>query len=838
MAKGLDDIGRGLLFVAASFIPGLGATAITFFRAIGVNVILGGVSRALTPTPKRPIASVKGTVTGGVNPMQVVFGTRRVGGQLAYIGTSGTGNAYLHYVLAHSLAPSCGVSDITDVYFDGNTVADADIDGSGIITGGTYAGWAEVRRVLGTSADAVDSVLDTAFTEIDSNFIGKGVAKTYFRFYRDPEDDAGFQAVFPRGIPACSVLLKGQKCYDPRLDSTNGGSGSHRYDNNTTWAYSSNPALCAATYAIMPAVIAGGAGGCGLDAATEVDWSSVAAAANICDETRTVPDGLGGDTTQTRFDCHVVLNTGDDLSTNLDKLVGSMAGQWVISGGELTLYAGAYTSPVATIDEAWLAGHPVYTPRMPIEALWNAVKGSFDNASANYRTEYATPYTNATYETQDDGQRLWKDVQHFGTTDQYQAQYLQVILGRRSRMQKQLSLPLNMRGRDLKVWDTVNVSLDEFGLSQVCRVVDLDNHPDGCVATLVEEASSVYSDALVDYVETNAPSTPALTEETPPTPTGLGATGGVQSIVLTWDAPPIDVEIVIYASDSSGGTYTAIGTAQGSSYTERVSGGTTRFYKIKFRRRDTEGSFSSVASAMANLPATAAVIPDWMSSGTANSDTDDGAGVFLVQPGEPAGLAAGDILIAQVGAHTTDGTFDGITINTPTGWTLHDKESSASGREAQAIFYHRFTGAFPDFDFTGAFTVAGVPTTSVGNVAIAQVHRFTNVIASGSPIDGAAQVASAASTTVAPVNITTTVNNALACQFVFVAEDETLASFTTESGVDYVEVATAASTAGGDCAIQLQVGDKATAGAITGGSYTIGTSQITIKHGFGLKPVT
>ena len=828
MSKAIDDIGRGLLFIGASFL--FGGAVSTFFRAIGVNVILGGVARALTPTPKRPITSVKATVTGGTNPMQLVFGTRRVGGQLAYIGTSGTGNAYLHYVQAHSLCASCGVDDITDVYFDGITVADANINGSGVITAGTYAGWAEVRRVLGTSADTVDATLDAAFTEIDSNFIGKGVAKTYFRFYRDTADDDGFQAVFPRGVPVCTVLLKGQKCYDPRLDSTNGGSGTHRYATASTWAYSSNPALCASQFAIMDK----GDGGCGLDPATEVDWVSVAAAASICEETRTIPDGLGGNTTQVRFDCHIVLNTSDDLTTNLDKLVASMAGQWVITGGRLTLYAGAYTSPVATIDEAWLAGHPTYTPRMPIEALWNAVKGSFDNASAGYRTEYATPYTNTTYETQDDGQRLWKDVQHYGTTNQYQAQYLQVIFGRRSRMQKQLGLPLNMRGRDLRVWDTVTVTLDEFNLSQVFRIVDLDNQPDGCMATLVEEASSVYSDALTDYVETNAPSTPTVTEETPPTPAGVGVNATIAGNIITWTAGPSDIVAEVHASDTSGGTFINIGETQGTSYTERVSGGATRYYKVRFRIRGTVGSFSSEVSATG---LTLSEIPEYMSSGTADSDTDDGAGSFLLQVGLPSGTAAGDLLILQVGAQA-GAALDGVTIDTPSGWTLHDKEDSASGRESQALFYLRYTGASPTLDVTGDFTSGGTPTTGITNVAIAQVHRFTAAVASGSPFDGAAQAASAASTTIIPVDITTTVNNTLCCQFVYLAEDETTASFTTEVGVDYVEVATSATTAGGDIAIQLQTGEKATAGGITGGSYTIGTSQISIKHGFGLKPVT
>lgn len=836
MAKAFDDILRGAAIFALAFVTGVGATAGLLFRSIGINVALGGVVRALTPTPKTPKLPVRGTVTGGTNPMPLVFGTRRVGGQLAYVGTDVSDTNDLWYVLAHSLAHAGGVEAITDIYIDGNTIADADIDGSGEVTGGDYEGWAVIDRKLGTDSDTVNADFDTAFADVDSNFVGKGIAKTYFKFMRDGGTDAEFNKVFANGIPTCSVLLSGIKCYDSRLDDTNGGTGDHRYTDVDTWEYSENPAVIAATYAIME----WDDGGCGLLAASEINWTTVAAAANICDETRTIPDGVGGDTTQVRYECHIALSTGLPREENLTKIIGSMAGAWTYSGGKLGIYAGAYDSPTHTITESWIRGSVSYTARLPIDEIYNAVKGSFDNAGADYRTEMAKPYTNATFESDDGGRGTkWQTIDLSGTTNQYQAQYLENIMGRRSR-KTAIRMSLNARGLDIKPWDTVTVTLSEIGINAVFRVVDWQWTPDGPDIVAIGESADFYSSTFAtDYVERNPVETPALVEEVPATPTNLGATAGVQAVVLTWDTPPVDVAVVIYASDSSGGTYVEIGTIQGSSFTERVSGGTTRYYKIKFRRRDTlSDDFSNIASAMAGVPVSGAVIPDWMSSNTASSSADDGGGGFLLQFTLPAGAAAGDLLIMQIGAQAGSG-LDGITIDTPSGWTLHDKEDSASGRESQAIFYQRYSGSPPPslIDVTGAFTSGGTPTVSIGNTAIGQIHRFANVVASGSPFDGAAQVASAASTTVTPVNITTAVANTLACQFVFVAEDETLASFTTESGVDYAEVATAGTADGGDCAIQLQVGDKATAGAITGGSYTIGTSQITIKHGFGLKPV-
>ena len=45
-----------------------------------------------------------------------------------------------------------------------------------------------------------------------------------------------------------SLEVKGMLVYDPRLDSTNGGSGSHRLATPSTWEWSDNPALCFADF--------------------------------------------------------------------------------------------------------------------------------------------------------------------------------------------------------------------------------------------------------------------------------------------------------------------------------------------------------------------------------------------------------------------------------------------------------------------------------------------------------------------------------------------------------------------------------------------------------------
>lgn len=64
-------------------------------------------------------------------------------------------------------------------------------------------------------------------------------------------------------------------CYDPRLDSTNGGAGSHRLADPTTWAPTRNPALILADY-LMSTVYG---------ASATPDWPSVIETANANDGT-------------------------------------------------------------------------------------------------------------------------------------------------------------------------------------------------------------------------------------------------------------------------------------------------------------------------------------------------------------------------------------------------------------------------------------------------------------------------------------------------------------------------------------------------------------------------
>jgi hypothetical protein len=85
------------------------------------------------------------------------------------------------------------------------------------------------------------------------------------------------------GIPRTRFKMRGIKMYDPRLDSTvAGGSGSHRVADQSTYAYSENPAIAALNWCLglkENGVVVGGIGATvdGIDLPAFIEW------ANVCD---------------------------------------------------------------------------------------------------------------------------------------------------------------------------------------------------------------------------------------------------------------------------------------------------------------------------------------------------------------------------------------------------------------------------------------------------------------------------------------------------------------------------------------------------------------------------
>lgn len=132
-----------------------------------------------------------------------------------------------------------------------------------------------------------------------------------------------------------SALIEGRKLYDPRLDSTNGGSGSHRLATPSTWAYSTNPSLALADWLYSTLYGAG----------ETVLWSSVITAANA-------NDALIGSPSETHRKIGVTFKQGVQVP-DMAEALRAYAGVWLVpTSAGVKLLPDATASSVATYAHA------------------------------------------------------------------------------------------------------------------------------------------------------------------------------------------------------------------------------------------------------------------------------------------------------------------------------------------------------------------------------------------------------------------------------------------------------------------------------------------------------
>jgi hypothetical protein len=490
---------------ASAFALGVSVTAAI---AIGVGTAL--LSNYLTPKipGAQPSPPLDQTIRGTNVPRRIVYGKRLLAGSLFFAKTS-SDNEYLYMALA---VAGHEVNSIGDLVFNDKPQTDFDSD------------YWRITKYLGTSSQTADANFVSELTEWTTNHRARGIAYLAVRL-------KGSREVWPNGVPNIRAWVEGKKVYDPRTDTT---------------AYSTNPALCIRDYLLTDASV----GGFGADA-DEVSDTLFIAAANVCDETVTVPNGAGGTTPQPRYTLNGVIDTAQNPADILESMLQTCAGALLYVNGQYELHAGKYDVPEHTITDIWL--RDAISARMNTErkSLYNAVRGTFYDVNENNLEVDFVPQESATYAAAD-GEVIWKDVQMPFTTDAYEAQRLAKLILNKSRRGKVVELKLKPHGLNIKPWDTVTLEFEHApAMNGVYRVESWTMATDGGIGvdvTLRDEATTDYAWSIDDATEVEYSDDIANADvRTPATPTNLvvadvsddGAANN-QAVNLTWDDVGVD----------------------------------------------------------------------------------------------------------------------------------------------------------------------------------------------------------------------------------------------------------------------------------------------------------
>lgn len=438
-----------------TMVVSFGACQIDAFEQFYLNdqaVTLNGsgyVQEAPYAKGSRENAVYTGTLDGG-GGATVVIAQTPASGTLAAVSIVGSGDAEVSTPITASLA--------------GLTVT---------VSGGTAGAKYAVTYDYETSSSLVRV---RTYTGSDSQNIGSALAAEYGGAITATDKFAGIAAavmdltfdtdVFPTGRPTLTAVLRGAKCYDPRLDSTvAGGAGAHRFADPTTWAWSENPAILALRYATWD-------NGMAVPIA-DIRLADFMDAADVCDESVTFTlrkaDSSTESVTLPRYRCGIVV-TGENPREEMDAIVESMAGRWAWAGGHLRIRAGAMAAAAFDVDETWFAQALDSTDAVikganaiPRDQRINRVSGSCVDPNQRYQT-LPFPAVSDDVLIAAKGLRA-QEITYEGVNHIAHAQHLASIAIREAQAGLRIDMTAGLQALGVEVLDVGSIDLARYGFA-------------------------------------------------------------------------------------------------------------------------------------------------------------------------------------------------------------------------------------------------------------------------------------------------------------------------------------------------------------------------------------
>jgi len=632
----MSNIAAGIALFAAA--------AGSYLAANATAIIIAAATIATTTAYQRkrqrqlqdfkPKADVM--VRSAVEPCRIVYGEARISGPICYVNTRPAPGSDDNSELWHLIALcSHEVEDITDVWFDGDEIPNATINWGtdGSISSGKYAtpaGKVKLYKQLGTPTQTAQSELAAAFTDWTTNHRLRSVATltTYFEI-----GTKSSQGLWANGAPQnMAAVVRGKKVYDPRLDGTQSfGTGTHRVDDDTTWEWSDNPALCLADYLIDDRLGIGSEG----VTADDVDYAAVADAADVCDTLVEIPPETSPATTEKRYTCNGVLFTTESYQENVEALLSSMNGALRWTNGQFVMRASDYVAPSFSFTEDNVIGNVEVEPERPRDQRFNTVRGTFIDPEQKWvRTEFLRVLDSSIKTSRDNGQALVTNIDLPMTTGEYEAQRIGFQLIALNNQQTRAIVRLDWSAMRVAPGDRIELTVDDLSWSsKVFLVEQMRESPgEGFELQVREDSSSAYDDPPVgEYSVRTASGVVDFGDMQVPVPSGLTATSVENGVLLQWQAPrPTSAydEIYLYASpDSSWANAVEIWSGRATSYLHELDPGVTRYYWTRADNESGEESLRDPDSDTSTITATAGAV-EWPSVGnTGGTKPDDNADV-------------------------------------------------------------------------------------------------------------------------------------------------------------------------------------------------------------------
>ncbi len=385
---------------------------------------------------------------GTVAPRRYIYGETITNGHCVFQETGGTGNKFLYRMVYLGEGP---INDATELYFNDvnqtsylNSASNlTSTTNAAAIVSGPYALYASAVVGLNGGAGATRSALNiVANTSWTSDCKMTGNAWLAYQLQHNNE-------VWTQGIPNIRVKVQGRKLYDPRLDGTvSGGSGTHRYNDETTWAYSNNSALCILDFLINAMKVD----------VDDIDLGSFQTAADTCDDNVTITDSSGSTTTEKRYTTNGVAFLDEEVISTLENLLIPCHGSLIEEGGTIRLLVpGETTTVTANLDEDDFVSELSIKVNAQISTRINTVGGTFTSATEDYQEVDFNPISSSSL-IADDGREHIQEVSMSMVTSEAHAQRLASIILKENALTNSISVTLKPEFAYLRVGDIVTVT--------------------------------------------------------------------------------------------------------------------------------------------------------------------------------------------------------------------------------------------------------------------------------------------------------------------------------------------------------------------------------------------
>jgi hypothetical protein len=486
----------------------IGATTVTYATVLATAIVTAAsVGLSLIMAPKADGGS-KGQVTVRQSrpPRVRGYGRDKIAGAQAFLEAD---RRYLHRILVHCEGP---VDEVEAIWLN-----DRQISTTGTTvkenTSKPWVGDVVIETKLGTSTQAASTILRGTYDDFSdysdrwtADHQLKGLCYSVIRA-KATKDAELFGRRFPNGMPDLRIVAKLSAVYDPR-------EGGHDVDDETTWEWSDNSALCILDYltnergyAISPA---------------RIDMDSFSDFADVCDAAIT----LKGGGTEPRYRLGGMYELTEEPREVLRRMLQTCDAElYMTPDGKVAIRGGIWEEPTVTITEDQVIACS-YEQGNDALAAFNRITLSYKSPAHGYEVIETQEWDDL--EAQElSGQVKTQDLSLVMVPAHGQARRLAKIMMAKGNPRHKVTIQTNMAGLDALGQRIIRLVLPELDLDETFHVQRFEILGDlmSCSMDLVSLDSDAYAwNAATE--EGDPPPVPQtfsnpIDYDTPPTPTGL-----------------------------------------------------------------------------------------------------------------------------------------------------------------------------------------------------------------------------------------------------------------------------------------------------------------------------